>query len=72
VVAFGGRELPGLPMPESDLESWKKLQIVKGRLEMFDNFSEEIVDGLAGLITDTIFAYRLALQENLKNRYAPL
>lgn len=75
ILSFDGKDLGALPLPseaDKDLEKWMALSSVKARIEMIESLPEELVDAIAALVNDTILAYRFALQENLKNQFAPL
>lgn len=74
VLEWDGRQLAPLPLPGSSdpVGAWLALPDVAARLKMFENLGDELLDLLLGTLNDVTNAYRLALQENLKNQYAPL
>lgn len=72
LVRFEGVDLPEIPLPESDIETWKKSEEVQSRLRWVDDLPEMVTELLGGVLADVTIAYRYALRENLKNQYALL
>jgi len=56
----------------SNYDEWRKSASVVGRAEQLDNLPDEVIAFLGAVINDTMFAYRCAMTENLKNQLAPL
>lgn len=77
VTHFDGTELPALPIPknhvlDADVTSkWLEDPHVSKRLDWAEDLPEELMDVVGGAFLDLTMAYRYALQENLKNQFAP-
>ena len=77
VMAFDGNDLPEVEIPRSrmvsgeEVEAWLEDKQVKDRFNWLDVLPEELTDTIAGAFVDLSLAYRYALQENLKNQFAP-
>lgn len=74
VTSYAGNEMPAVPLefPEGSVEKWLAMNDVKTRAAWLDALPDEIVEAMSGTLSDVALAYRLALTENLKNRFAPL
>lgn len=74
ITQFDTEEFPdlGALLAEKGVDNWEKMDIVKERIDWLDNFPEEMLSAMSALVTDVTQAYRLAVQENLKNQLAPL
>lgn len=56
----------------SNYDEWRKSAPIISRAEQIDNLPDEVIAFLGAVINDTMFAYRCAMTENLKNQLAPL
>jgi hypothetical protein len=74
VLGWDGTQLAPITAPKAgvDTREWLKTPEVASRIEFLESLPDEVVDVMAATLSDIAQAYRLALQENLKNRYAPL
>jgi len=74
ITSYYGKDMPTVPLefPEGSVEKWLALSDVKARAAWLDDLPDEVVESMSGTLTDVVLAYRLALTENLKNRFAPL
>ena len=59
-------------LAEKGLEDWLDDDVVKTRFDWLDEMPEEMLAAISAVISDVTQAYRLAVQENLKNQFAPL
>jgi hypothetical protein len=77
VTEFDGNPMPDIEIPkkrllkDEDLEEWLGTKAVADRFDWVDDLPEELTDAVAGTFVDLSIAYRNALQENLKNQFAP-
>jgi len=77
VTEYDGNEMPEVTLPKKrlltpeDMEAWMEDKYVSDRLDFFEDQPEELSDRIAGAFMDVSMAYRYALQENLKNQFAP-
>jgi len=77
VSNFDGNHLPSISVPKrrlltkEDTDAWLDDPDVRSRLDWVDDLPEELKDFIAGVFVDLTIAYRFALQENLKNQFAP-
>lgn len=77
VTMFDGSDLPTIPTPrprvvEDDTTAkWLTAPAVAQRFDWADDLAEELTDKIAGVFVDLSTAYRFALQENVKNQFAP-
>ena len=78
VTTFAGTHRPAVEIPkkrvhtEKDVEEWMNSKPVADRFDWVGDLPEELTDTIAGIFMDLSLAYRFALQENLKNQFAPL
>lgn len=70
VTEWDSRALSPLPIPTlaDRVEDWLVLPDVSARMKMFEGLPEELLDLMAGILSDVSNAYHYALQENLKNQ----
>jgi hypothetical protein len=77
VTRFDGQELPDVDVPKARIltqdivTAWMNDTPVSDRFDWVYDIPEELGDKIAGVFVDLSIAYRFALQENLKNQFAP-
>ena len=77
LMSFDSYELPALSIPKSRrltkemIDEWMQDAQVNDRFDWVDDLPEELGDKISGVFVDLSLAYRFALQENLKNQFAP-
>lgn len=71
LVQFEGENF-SLPKLDRDVKAWLGVPSVAARRDWLDALPDQLVAYMDNVISDVMFAYRLAATENLKNRFAPL